>query len=220
MFYQFYLLLQQPRVRGRALKHWGFWALATAFGWALAGFAGLPIGRVVFAEAGARAVLSVLMTMGIFGTLIGAMIGTSQWLYLRWRIREARWWIPATALGWGVGLPLALSLNMLAGFGLSALLYGVVIGAAVGLIQWLLLKRCASSAARWIPISVVALPVGIALAGMVDQQLAVGSSAAWEQMRWGTALSGGVAGLFVGLLTGITLLVLLSRRRESGQKVT
>lgn len=214
MFYQFFLFLQQPQVRGRALKHWTLWTVATALGWALAGFAGLPIGRIVFAESGARAVLSVLATMGMFGTLIGAMIGCTQWLYLRWRIREANWWIPVTAVGWGLGLPLALLLNMLAGFVLSAILYGVVIGAVVGMTQWLLLKRRSLSAGRWIPISMVALTIGISLAGTIDQQLAEGSLAGWEQMRWGTALSGGIAGLFVGLLTGITLLVVLSRKRE------
>jgi hypothetical protein len=202
MFYEFYLLLQQSQMRGRALKHWALWVAATTLGWALAGFAGLPIGSVVFEERGANAMRSALMTMGILGTLIGGMIGASQWMYLRWRLREANWWIPATALGWGVGLPLALVLNVLAGLGLSAILYGVVIGTAVGLGQWFLLKRCTTLAGRWIPISVVALPVGISLAGFVDQQLC-----------WLTALSGGVAGVFVGLLTGVTLLVLLSHRR-------
>lgn len=214
MFYQFYLLLQRPQTRGRAFKHWALWATATALGWGLAGFAGLPIGRVVFAEAGTRAVLSVLGTMGLFGTLIGAMIGASQWMYLRWRVRGANWWVPATALGWGVGLPLALLLNLWAGFGLSALLYGIMIGATVGLTQWFLLNRWTNFAGRWILISMVTVPLGIALAGVVDQSLAANAQAAWEQMRWGTAFSGGIAGMFVGFLTGITLLVLLSRRRE------
>lgn len=215
MFYQFYRLLQHPQTRWRAFKHWGLWATATAVGWALAGFAGLPIGRVVFAEAGTRAVLSVLGTMGLFGTLIGALIGASQWMYLRWRLRGANWWIPATAIGWGIGLPLALLLNFWAGFALSAILYGVMIGVAVGFTQWLFLKRWTNFAGRWILISIVTLPLGITLAGLVDQSLASGAQAAWEQMRWGTAFSGGIAGLFVGLLTGITLLVLLSRRREN-----
>jgi len=212
MFYEFYLLFQQPQVRGRALKHWALWVVATAFGWTLAGFAGLPIGRGVF-EQGVNDILSGVTTMGVLGMLIGGMIGASQWMYLRWRIREANWWIPATALGWGVGLPLALLINILAGLGLSAILVGVVIGGAVGLGQWFLLRRWTAPAWHWVQISVVALPIGIALAGFVDQQLAVGPSAAWEQMRWVTALSGGVAGLAVGLLTGVTLLVLLSRRR-------
>lgn len=188
--------------------------MATALGWGLAGFTGLPIGRVMFAEADVRAMVSVLGTMGLFGTLIGAMIGTSQWMYLRWRIREASWWIPATALGWGLGLPLAVWLNLWAGFRLSAILYGVVIGIAVGLGQWLLLKRWTAPAGRWILISAVALPVGMLLVGMVDQQWVAESHAGWEQMRWGTALAGGVAGWFVGLLTGVTLLVLLARRRD------
>jgi hypothetical protein len=215
MFYEFYLFFQQPRMRGRALKHWALWVMATTFGWSLAGFAGfgLPVGRVVFEEAGMSTILSAITTMGLFGMLIGGMIGASQWIYLRWRIREASWWIPATALGWGLGLPLALLINVLAGLGLSAILYGVVIGAAVGLGQWVLLRRWTAPAWHWVQISVVALPIGIALAGLVDQRLAVSPGGEWEQMRWFTALSGGVAGLFVGLLTGVTLLVLLSRRK-------
>jgi hypothetical protein len=189
------------------------WALATAFGWALAAYAGLPIGQVVTAEGGRDAILSAGITMGILGMLIGGMIGASQWMYLRWRLREANWWIPATSLGWGIGLPLALWINLLAGMGLSAILYGVVIGVAVGMGQWLLLKRSTTPAGRWVFMSVVALPIGIALTGLLDQLFILWSGQEWEQVRWFTAFSGGVAGLVVGLLTGITLLVLLARRR-------
>ncbi|MCB9134292.1 MAG: hypothetical protein H6636_02630 [Anaerolineales bacterium] len=215
MFYQFYLLLQQPRIRARALKHWALWILTTALGWALAGFAGLPIGRVVFAETGLRGMLSVLTPLSLFGLLIGAMIGTSQWMYLRWRIRRAIWWLPATAVGWGLGLPLASLVTILTGLDvLSAVMYGVIIGASVGLAQWILLNRWVFTAGRWLVISIVALPLGITLTGFVDQQLQTEARAAWEQMRWGTAFAGGIAGLVVGLLTGVTLLVLLSRRRD------
>ena len=67
MLYEFTLLVRHAQVRGRALKHWALWALATAFGWSLASYAGLPIGRVVLAEGGAEAILSVGMTMGVLG---------------------------------------------------------------------------------------------------------------------------------------------------------
>ena len=213
MLYEFVLLVKHSPVRGRALKHWTLWALATAFGWSLAAYAGLPIGRVVLAEGGPEAIFSVGVTMGVLGMLIGGMIGASQWMYLRWRMRDANWWIPATSLGWGIGLPFALWINLLAGLGLSAFLYGVVIGGAVGLGQWVLLKRSTSPAGKWILISVVALPIGIALTGLIDQRLILWSGIESEQARWFTAFSGGVAGLVVGLLTGMTLLVLLARRR-------
>jgi hypothetical protein len=215
MLYEFFLLVQQPRVRGRALKHWGLWIGATAFGWAVAGFAGLPLGRIVVAERGVESVFSAVTTMGLFGMLIGGMIGVSQWMYLRWRIRGATWWIPATALGWGVGLPLALSINLLAGLGLSTILYGVVIGGMVGLGQWVVLKRCAAPAKKWVLMSVVSIPLGIMLAGSVDQRLLFNVGNQWEEVRWFTAVSGGVAGLAVGLLTGVTLLALLARQREN-----
>ena len=215
MLYEFFLLVQQPRVRGRALKHWVLWIGATAFGWAVAGFTGLPLGRVVAAERGMDSVFSAVTTMGLFGMLIGGMIGVSQWMYLRWRIRRATWWIPATALGWGIGLPLALSINLLAGLGLSAIFYGVVIGGSVGLGQWMLLKQSATPAGRWVFTSVVAIPLGIMLAGYVDQRLLLNVGNQWEEVRWFTAVSGGVAGLAVGLLTGVTLLALLARQREN-----
>jgi hypothetical protein len=167
----------------------------------------------MFAGGGTEAVLSLLGTMGVFGMLIGALIGGSQWMYLRWRIRGAIWWIPATAVGWGVGLPFAVLVNFLAGSGFPAIIYGVFVGAAVGLGQWTLLKRRTTPAGRWILMSVVALPIGIMIAGLIEQGLRFEFGANWEQVRWLTALSAGMAGLVVGLLTGVTLLVLLANRK-------
>ncbi len=208
MLYDFYLLLQNPRTRTIALPLWGLWTLATAAGWGLAGFAGLPVGRVMVAEGSVGVIFSVAFNMGLLGALIGALIGVFQWLFLRRRIPLAGWWILATALGWGVGLPAALLINLLAGVGLSAFLYGVVVGGMVGAAQWVLLKRFTTPAGRWVWASVVAFPVGISVSGLVEQVGWFAAAILWDRLHWWMAISGGAAGIVVGMWTGITLLAL------------
>jgi uncharacterized protein YbjT (DUF2867 family) len=87
-----------------------------------------------------------------FGLLGGALIGAAQWLAMR-RVRGAGWWIPATALGWGLGLPLdfagvslvpagaplPVAVAIAGGFGLLA---GVVVALPTGICLLRLVRRC------------------------------------------------------------------------------
>jgi hypothetical protein len=62
--------------------------------------------------------------------VLGAALGTTQWLFLRRHFYQAGWWIPVSALGWTIGLT-----------GLTGeLLVGAVVGAVTGIALELLLR--------------------------------------------------------------------------------
>lgn len=211
MIYDFYLLLRNPHLRKKILLLWLAWVLATAIGWAAAGLTGLPIGRVVVVEGGPRAILSVAANMGLIGALIGGLVGAGQWLFLRHRVRGAGMWFFGTAAGWGVGLPLALIVNFLFGLGISAGIYGLFVGAGVGLMQWAVSRRVVPDFMRWLPANLLAYVLGISGAGWLERYLLVSTGGVWGAAGWQTALTASLAGMIVGLVTGTALLLMLVR---------
>lgn len=104
--------------------------------------------------------------------VLGLSIGALQYLLLRRLFPRIEWWIAATVLGWA--LPLLL-VRLLAEPSFPALNVGPVLaealglafaGAAVGLFQWLVLRRRIPRAALWI----LACILGWGLAGLVAGQ--------------------------------------------------
>lgn len=81
------------------------WILANAIGFALGsvlggGLAGLleqPYVGITSAGAGA---LVLAIDAGVSLGAFGAVVGLTQWLFLRRRVARAAWWAPATAAGW------------------------------------------------------------------------------------------------------------------------
>jgi hypothetical protein len=208
MISDFIFLLRNPHLRPTIWRRWLFWAGATAFGWMLAGATGLPVGRVVTVEGGAGVILTVSMNMGLLGALIGGLIGLGQWLFFRREFPFAVFWVLGTAAGWGLGLPAALVFNLLAGIGLSAALYGLIIGAFVGLSQWLVCRWIVNQPVRWIWINVLAVPTGILAAAVLDQAIFAATGVYWGWAWWQQAVSGGAAGLVSGGLSGMVMLVM------------
>ena len=74
------------------------WTLLSALGLALGLVAALVLGDPIDAVVG-----MILVTLVLTG-VVGAFLGTSQWVVLRKRLANARWWIPASAAGLGLGL--------------------------------------------------------------------------------------------------------------------
>ncbi|RPI34417.1 MAG: hypothetical protein EHM70_02920 [Chloroflexota bacterium] len=129
------------------------------------------------------------------GLVMGVVIGVLQWLVLRAHFKGAGWWIIASGLGWAAGFPVGAALAQQ--LGLTGYLFGVVLGlatgAAVGVAQWLVLRRRASRAMVWIPASIFAW-----------------TSSLLYYRPQGSGI-GVMYGLLSGIVTGVALLWLLYR---------
>jgi hypothetical protein len=147
---------------------WFQWVLATTLGWVL-GWA--LVGQLA----------------------IGGAVGIGQWLVLRRLGPHTVWWIFASTLGWLAGWLLVVSGFIVPpdGTGLTTVISGAVLGTAMGLAQWLVLRRWVHDAGWWVFASVVAWTV--ALTGLL------GST---------------IVGAIVGALTGFLLDWLLRNPRS------
>ena len=111
----------------------------------------------------------VVTTVGwVLGTILippidlavsGIAIGVLQWVILQHHIRRSGHWILASVVGWTIGW-LLVFIGVPSGFGLLA---GLVLGAAVGIAQWLLLRREVHWAGWWIIVSTLAWAAGLGL---------------------------------------------------------
>jgi hypothetical protein len=116
---------------------WFYWIMATTVGW-LAGS---------------------LFSSAIPIAVSGVAITVFQGLVLYKRIRKVWRWVVFSSLGWIAGyifsvifLPEELGI-----------LIGPLLGAILGVIQWLLLRREFEWAGWWIPISIIAWTTGLTL---------------------------------------------------------
>lgn len=110
------------------------WMLANVIGWSIGLLGGLLFNPICFIAGGAAC--------------IG--VGIAQWYVLR--PHYDREWIVATVVGGLCGTVPALlgGLMIFFGLGLVGLCSGAIFGAAIGIAQWLLLKRNHSRAEWWI----------------------------------------------------------------------
>jgi len=139
---------------------WLQWLAVTAMGWILGGV--------------------LLPELALVGT--GLVIGLLQWVVLRQYLRQAGWWILASAVGWAGGWWIVSSVAPLE----IGILTEPLLGAAMGTLQWLVLRRQLRQSGWWIVVS--ALGWTVALTGLTGQLL---------------------VGVVVGAVTGITLELLL-----------
>ena len=116
---------------------WIQWLAVTAFGW----------------------ILGAVLLPALAPVVGGLVVGSLQWVVLRQRLPQAGWWVLASAAGWVLGWALVAALvPPELGF-----LTGIVLGAAMGILQWLFLRRQFYRAGWWIAISVLAWTAGLSL---------------------------------------------------------
>ena len=118
--------------------------------------------------AGRTRITEDLMIDYVFFSLLVLLSGLLQYLLLRHYLPRMGWWIAATALGWPLGIavvylgytiwPVALNAN--------SMWSAALIGAVIGLAQWLVLRRRVPRAG-WIAGEVFTSPVELLIIGAV-----------------------------------------------------
>ncbi len=152
----------------------GSWWLASALGLALGIPAGLALGAPL------EVVVGMVLVTPIMLGMVGAIVGTSQWLVLRRQLARAGWWVAVTAVGLSAGLttavvviekggalltggPVRLATTGLGGLAAAVALLGILGGIALGIAQWLYLRRRTRATAGWIWSNTLALTAGLLL---------------------------------------------------------
>jgi len=151
---------------------WVKWILVTTLGWA----GGLALG-VEF--------------------VVGVVVGSLQWLVVRPLIRQDGWWIPASGAGWAGGVALVTLLLRPA----NPVVGPALIGAGIGVAQWLVLRWQFQRAWWWIVVSTLGWAVG--LMGV-----------------FGAPLAGAAAGAVTGVALEFLLRHPRSELEESGNGAT
>jgi hypothetical protein len=217
-------------------EHLDFWASGMrdlAFHWILACSLGaLASGAAVWAfivavnalfpprglPDGVVRIVATNLPTGVYGTLIGLVIGGGQALALRRYVHSSALWIGGTACAGALGFPLGFVVARLfspvsnwTGVRLFGYVAGVILlGALVGLIQALLLKSNSRSSARWILWNALAIPAGILTAAACESILRANPTT-WHGFFLGWGLYPALIGTVIGILTVRPLTTLLSR---------
>jgi hypothetical protein len=148
--------------------------------WILSSAAGLAVGLAAALALGApiETVVGAMLVTPILTGIVGAAFGTSQWVLLRRRLENARWWIPASAVGLGIGLAGGVVLVEQVGRALtggqvnvrmfsvpvragSMAVVGLVSGLALGAAQWWVLRRHPRTARAWFWASTLAFTLSL-----------------------------------------------------------
>ena len=142
----------------------------------------------------------------------GSIAGVLQWSVLRRYISSGAWW----ALAGSAGSLVAVNVGRPFGGAGEPFYYGAE-GAALGLLQWLVLRREVVSAVWWVPISAIGWLIGgLAIVPVWNFWGAIGRGATEH-----TALLVyhtvplAIGGLICGTVTGAGLWMLLKNRRRA-----
>ena len=180
------------------------WIALTVLG-LVAGLAlALPLGVPIFAVLGAMAGTPIVLG------IVGLSLGTAQWPIIRRHMSSSWMWIASSAVGMAVGLTLGVTLveqigRAITGGPLNFRMLGVLAraasfgaigllgGAALGLAQWLVLRRQATPCSRWIHINAASLGAGLASGSLLADALmlrsgSLGSTAVL--LMFGSAVAG------------------------------
>ena len=197
---------QEARFLGFERAEWWFWlkwVLASAAGW-LVGLAvgwGTYVGVVTLvstatADPRIGEVVGVVVGTALGLVVFGAVVGTAQWLVLRKRVYRSGWWLLVTAVGGAVCLVVVFFVGGIVANAIGAPFYlpmlMPVYGAAVGIAQWLILRKRVHQSGWWL----LAAAAGWAVGCAVDADV-------------GMAVFGALFGALFGAITGFVLILLL-----------
>jgi len=166
--------------------------------------------------------LFVVLTAVVSGIIEGLVTGSLQWWILREKYRSvrARNWLLYTALGAAIGWLLGMTPSTFflgqsnassspsefssALIALLACGVGMVLGALFGFCQWLELKKHTPDAAWWIVANTMAWTIGLMII-YLGASMPTATTTLGMVVVIGT-VSGLLAGLFVGAITGLFLI--------------
>ncbi len=143
------------------LSFYGLWLLA---------FIGFPIGGLL-AQVLVGPVNTVLKAV-LAGLITGAVLGLAQWLVLQRVMSVNLLWVGDTAVGLAVGLGLAVAIFGSAMDGNELLLRALIVGFAIGLLQWFLLRQQFPASFAWVIVMTLSWAVGWFITRAVGVDLA------------------------------------------------
>lgn len=194
------------------LRFWLLWFAGGTAGFVVGAMLALPLGWTI----GDYVVLEINEALGfvvsgtIFGGLMGGGLSAGQWLALRRQGFDAGGWPVAGAIAGAVGMALGmLGIYTFAGIGPSVpderagALMGAVLGLAIGLGQWAVLRHEVGGAGAWPLLSLVAGAVALAVA------LPLGGEGR-------ELVPIGVAALLIASLSGAGMLLLVGQAHPAG----
>jgi hypothetical protein len=143
----------------------------------------------------------------------GSIAAVLQWPVLKSYVSRGVWW----AVAGSVGTLVTVNVGRLFGGAGEPLHYGLE-GAAIGLLQWLVLRREVPSAGWWAPISLIGWLIGGLVIGPAWNFWGPIGKGATEHaaLLVHHTLPRGFGGLICGIVTGAPLWMLLKNRGEVG----
>ncbi len=231
--------IAQWAVLRRSLQKAEWWILLNAVVWACLGALD-PRGIGIAYRTVERTLVMIEIDSLIGCFVLGTVIGTMQWLFLRRQFRDAPWWILITALGWAIGWTASwyvidkvtpLTRDNL-DVGTLTTISAIVSGVIPGIMQWLYLRGQIGKAGWWILATAIGWVAGVALIrtlggnvayGLAFDLFGVSFDTGWISVEGGFSpidLDQLAQGIMIGLLTGSVLIWLLRHPRveEGGRQ--
>lgn len=151
--------------RKRLVTFWFLWFGNYFLSLYLGISAGMAVYFSIYNEMLRHSFLSDVVGLGICGFAGGAVIGSLQWLTLRFQRQQyGLEWIIATALGWAVGIRIEPHALVGGGEWWQDVWGCVAIGACVGVAQWLVLRHHVRRAELWVIANTLAMTSSVVVA--------------------------------------------------------
>lgn len=205
----------------KRLAIWILWVLAVILGMAC---------RIVVAELYEETAFYTLYDLGLADSIalvacviFGAAMATAQFVALatfratKMTTFAGSWlallaWIPATAVGWAAGGFFDALASRFAGTVAAAFGIGTVVGACIGVAQWLVLRWHAPRAGLWVVASILGMALAHAVASHAQAGDPLGVIVNLGMTRSQMMGMSAALGSVYGAITGAALVLLLSTK--------